>query len=50
MTVWSVFQFDVVKVSELPVFTERFASWLPLDLRATVTVTSADGCVASFTL
>ena len=50
VTVWSVFQFDVVKVSEEPVLTLRFASWIPVVLRATVTVTSLEGLVASLTL
>ena len=49
VTVWLVFQFEVVKVSEPPVFTLRFASWLPEVLRATVTVTLAEGLVFSFT-
>ena len=50
VTVWSVFQFDVVKVSEEPVFTLRLASWVPVVERATLTVTSLEGWVASFTL
>ena len=50
VTVWSVLQFVVVKVSESPVLTLMSASWsLPL-LRATLTVTSALGLVASLTL
>ena len=50
VTVWSVFQLDVVKVSEEPVFTLRSSSWVPLVLRATLTLTFAEGLVASFTL
>ena len=49
VTVWLVFQFVVVKVSEAPVFTLRSVSWVPLVLRATVTLTLAEGLVASFT-
>ena len=49
VTVWPVFQLEVVKVSEPPVFTLRFASCVPLVLRATLTVTSSEGWVASFT-
>ena len=50
VTVWSVSQFDVVKVSEPPVLTDRLASCVPVVERATVTVTLAEGWVASFTL
>ena len=50
VTVWSVFQFEVVKVSELPVLTLRFASWVPEVERATLTVTLAEGLVLSLTL
>ena len=50
VTVWSVSQLSVVKVSEPPVLTLRSASWVPVVLRATVTVTLAVGLVASFTL
>ena len=50
VTLWFVLQLELVNVSDAPVFTDRFASWLPLDLRATDTVTLAEGWVASFTL
>ena len=49
VTVLLVFQFEVVKVSEPPDFTDRFVSWSLPDLRATVTVTFPEGFVASFT-
>ena len=50
VTVWSEFQLLVVKVSDDPVLTDRFVSWLLPLLRATVTVTLALGLVASLTL
>ena len=50
VTVWSVSQFDDVKVSEPPVFTLRFASCVPVLERATLTVTSLEGLVFSLTL
>ena len=50
VTVWSVFQFDDVNVSEAPVFTLRLVSCTPVVDRATLTVTSLEGRVASFTL
>ena len=50
VTVWSVSQLSVVNVSEAPVFTLMSESWVPVVLRATVTVTSAVGLVASFIL
>ena len=49
VTVWFVFQLSVVNVSVPPVFTLRSVSCVPVVLRATVTVTSADGFVASLT-
>ena len=49
VTVWFVFQFEVVNVSDEPVFTDRSVSWpLPV-FRATVTVTESVGGVVSFT-
>ena len=50
VTVWSELQFEVVKVRDDPVLTLMSESWLPVVLRATVTVTLALGLVASFTL
>ena len=50
VTVWSELQFEVVKVSEPPVLTLMSESWVPVVLRATVTVTSSLGLVVSLTL
>ena len=50
VTVWSESQFEVVKVRDDPVLTLMSESWLPVVLRATVTVTSALGFVVSLTL
>ena len=50
MTVWSELQFEVVKVSEEPVLTLMSESWVPVVLRATVTVTLALGLVVSLIL
>ena len=50
VTVWSEFQFEVVKVRDEPVLTERSESCSLPDLRATVTVTLALGLVASLIL
>ena len=50
VTVWSVFQFEVVKVRGVLLFTLRSWSWVPVVLRATLTVTLAEGFVVSFTL
>ena len=49
VTVWFVFQLSVVKVSEPPVLTLISESWVPVVLRAAVTVTLAVGLVASLT-
>ena len=50
VTVCAVLQSVVVKVSVPPVFTLRSESCVPVVLRATVTVTLADGLVASLTV
>ena len=50
VTVWAVSQLSVVNVSEPPVLTLRSESCVPVVLRATVTVTLADGLVASLTV
>ena len=50
VTLWLVFQFEVVKVSEPPVLTERSVSGEPVVACATVTVTSSEGWVLSLTL
>ena len=50
VTVWAVLQLSVVKVRDEPVLTVMSESWVPVVLRATVTVTLALGCVASSTV
>ena len=50
VTVCAVSQLSVVKVRDEPVLTLMSLSWVPLVFLATVTVTPALGCVASFTV